>query len=155
MDSQPVTSKSDPSAIGTELASRRTGMAFQRTRLSADRTLMAVIRTSLALIGFGFTIFQFFNKLREANLLPADSTTARTFGLSVVVLGIFLLVIGVLYHVQFMVHLRVTRDEMHDAGLIHAQSGFPISLTLIVALLLFLIGTLAIVGMVFEVGPLA
>ena len=44
---------------------------------------------------------------------------------------------------------------MHDAGLIHAQSGFPISLTLIVALLLFLIGTLAIVGMVFEVGPLA
>jgi len=155
MDLSPVTSKSDSSAIGTELASRRTGMAFQRTRLSADRTLMAVIRTSLALIGFGFTIFQFFNKLREANLLPADSTTARTFGLSFVVLGILLLVIGVLYHVQFMVQLRATRDEMRDAGLIHAQSGFPISLTLIVALLLFLIGTLAIVGMVFEVGPLA
>ena len=47
----------------TELASRRTGMSFQRTRMSADRTLMSVMRTSLALIGFGFTIFQFFEKL--------------------------------------------------------------------------------------------
>ena len=150
-----VTSKSDSAAINTELASRRTGMSFQRTRMSADRTLMSVIRTSLSLIGFGFTIFQFFHKLREGNFLPADSATTRTFGFSLVVLGIFMLVIGIVYHVQFMVHLRVTRDEMRNAGLIHAQSGFPISLTLIVAVLLFLIGMLAIVGMVFDVGPLA
>ena len=52
--------------VNTELAARRTGMAFQRTRPPPDRTLMAVIRTSLSLIGFGFTIFQFFQKLREA-----------------------------------------------------------------------------------------
>ena len=41
-------------------------MSFQRTRMSADRTLMSVIRTSLSLIGFGFTIFQVFEKLHEA-----------------------------------------------------------------------------------------
>ena len=50
----------------TELAARRTGMSFQRTRMSADRTLMSVIRTALSLIGFGFTIFQVFQKLHDA-----------------------------------------------------------------------------------------
>jgi putative membrane protein len=50
--------------------------------------------------------------------------------------------------------LRAQREEMRSAGLIHAQSGFPISLTLIVAVSLLLIGLLAVVGMVFDAGPL-
>ena len=54
------------SDVATELSTRRTGMSFQRTRMSADRTLMSVIRTSLSLISFGFTIFQFFEKLQDA-----------------------------------------------------------------------------------------
>lgn len=41
-------------------------MSFQRARLSAERMLMSVIRTSLSLIGFGFTIFQFFEKLKQS-----------------------------------------------------------------------------------------
>ena len=48
---------------------RRTGMSFQRTRMSADRTLMSVIRTSLSLISFGFTIAQFFEKLKESDMV--------------------------------------------------------------------------------------
>jgi hypothetical protein len=64
-----VTSKSDASAISTELAERRTGMSFQRTCMSADRTLISVIRRSLSLISFGFTIFQVFQKLRDQNVL--------------------------------------------------------------------------------------
>ena len=55
----------DEKHASTELASRRTGMSFQRTRMSADRTLMSVIRTSLSLISFGFTIYQFFEKLQN------------------------------------------------------------------------------------------
>ena len=150
-----VTSKSESSLINTELSARRTGMSFQRTRMSADRTLMSTIRTSLSLIGFGFTIFQFFKKLQESNLLPVDSGTARSFGFALVVLGVVMLVLGIVYHVRFMLQLRVQREEMHSAGLIHAQSGFPISLTLIVAVSLFLIGALAVVGMVFDAGPLS
>ena len=64
--------------ISTELSSRRTGMSFQRTRLSADRTLMSVIRTSLSLIGFGFTIFQFFQKLKDQSI-RSYHTTARNW----------------------------------------------------------------------------
>jgi putative membrane protein len=148
-----VTSTSDPDRISVELSSRRTGMSFQRTRMSADRTLMSVMRTSLSLIGFGFTIFQFFQHLREADVIKAGSHAARAFGSSLVALGIVMLVLGIIYHVQFMIGLRHQREEMRNAGLIHAQSHFPVSLTLIVALLLLLVGTLAIVSMIFNVGP--
>ena len=55
-----------PTRSPSSCPSRRTGMSFQRTRMSADRTLMSVIRTSLSLICFGFTIFQVFEKLRDA-----------------------------------------------------------------------------------------
>ena len=153
-DDAPITAKSPEAKINTELSSRRTGMSFQRTRMSADRTLMSVIRTSLSLIGFGFTIFQFFHRLQEGNYLRSDSGTARNFGFSLVALGVLMLVIGIWYHVRFMLGLRNRRREMTSAGLVHAQSEYPISLTLIVAVLLLLIGILAVVGMVFDAGPL-
>jgi inner membrane protein YidH len=151
---EPITSSSPSASVNTELASRRTGMSFQRTRMSADRTLMSVIRTSLSLIGFGFTIFQFFQKL-QGSLLKEGSTTPRNFGFSLVLLGVLMLTIGIWYHVRFMLGLRDRRREMTTAGLLHAQSEYPVSLTLIVAMLLFLIGLLAVVGMAFNVGPLA
>ena len=153
-ESEVITSESPEPKINTELSSRRTGMSFQRTRMSADRTLMSVIRTSLSLIGFGFTIFQFFQKL-QGSLLKEGSTTPRNFGFSLLLLGVVMLVIGIGYHVHFMLGLRHRRREMTTAGLIHAQSEYPISLTLVVAVLLLLIGLLAVVGVVFNVGPLA
>ena len=144
---------SDPDAISVELSSRRTGMSFQRTRMSADRTLMSVIRTSLALIGFGFTIFQFFEKLKEAGTL-SGTHAARNFGLALVALGIAMLVLGIVYHVRFMLGLRHVRLAMTAQGLIHGQSAFPLSLTLVTAVALLLIGIAAIVSMIFNAGPL-
>src|ERR1700750_1780950 len=85
-----------------ELSARRTGMSFQRTRLSADRTLMSVIRTSLSLISFGFTIFQVFQKLRDSNVITTSTEAARNFGVVLVGLGILILVLGIIYQVQFM-----------------------------------------------------
>ena len=72
--------------VNTELSSRRTGMSFQRTRMSADRTLMSVIRTSLSLIGFGFTIAQVFQKLRDQDVITR-AAAPRNFGLALVGLG--------------------------------------------------------------------
>jgi Cu/Ag efflux protein CusF len=63
------------------LGSRRTRLSFQRTRMSADRTLMSIVRTAPSLIGFGFTIFHFFRRLREsagAQVVPVGA--ARNFG---------------------------------------------------------------------------
>ena len=138
--------------VNTELASRRTGMSFQRTRMSADRTLMSVIRTSLSLIGFGFTIFQFFQRLREQDVIT-KAAAARNFGLALVVLGIVMLVLGIIYHIQFMIGLRHMRESMRQEGLIHAESVFPVSLTLVTAFVLLIIGVAAIVSMAFHVGP--
>jgi putative membrane protein len=147
-----VRPKSNPDLVSVELSSRRTGMSFQRTRMSADRTLMSVIRTSLALIGFGFTIFQFFEKLRDAGTLP-HAAAPRNFGIALVALGIGMLVLGILYHVQFMLGLRTERNRMREEGLIHGESRFPLSLTLVTAVVLLLVGVAAIVSMIFNVGP--
>jgi putative membrane protein len=136
-----------------ELSARRTGMSFQRTRMSADRTLMSVIRTALSLIGFGFTIFQFFEKLRDAGTLTHDSAP-RHFGISLVLLGIAMLVLGIWYHVAFMLELRRHRQQFKLDGLIHAESGFPPSMVLIVAILLLVIGLVAGFSMIWGGGLL-
>jgi len=147
-----VTSTAGSGDIATELAARRTGMSFQRTRMSADRTLMAVIRTSLSLIGFGFTIYQVFQKLYEADVLKR-SNAPRRFGEALVVLGISMLVLGIGYQLAFMSELRRQREQMKLDGLIHAESRFPVSLTMIVAILLLTVGIMAILSMVFRIGP--
>jgi putative membrane protein len=149
-----VTGKSSSDRISVELSARRTGMSFQRTRMSADRTLMSVIRTSLSLIGFGFTIFQFFEKLREGNVITGTAHPARHFGIALVSLGILMLIGGIGYHVQFMIELRKERARMRDDDLIHGESTFPVSLTLMTAILLLLLGVAAIASMLFNAGPL-
>jgi putative membrane protein len=147
-----VTASSNPDQISVELSARRTGMSFQRTRMSADRTLMSVIRTSLSLISFGFTIYQVFEKLRDHNVI-AHAAAGRNFGVALVALGILMLVGGIIYHVQFMVGLRGEREALREAGLIHAQSQFPVSLTLITAGVLLFVGVAAITSMLFRIGP--
>jgi putative membrane protein len=138
--------------ISTELAMRRTGMAFQRTRMAADRTLMAVIRTSLSLISFGFTIYQFFNKMKDAGVLK-NTASARNFGTTLVLVGIGMLIFGIVYHVLFMLGLRDQREQMKLAQLVHGESRFPASLVLIVALILLLIGIVAAASMILHIGP--
>lgn len=135
----------------TEMSMRRTGMSIQRTRMSADRTLMSVIRTALSLIGFGFTIYQAFQKLFEAGVLRR-AAAPRNFGLTLIVLGVVLLGGGIFNHVRFALELRHTRATMRDGGLIHGQSAYPVSITFLTAVALFLVGLLAVASVVFDVG---
>jgi inner membrane protein YidH len=139
-------------SVSDDLGARRTGMAFQRTRLAADRTLMAVIRTSLSLISFGFTIAKAFEKLHEMGTV-SNEKPARNFGLALVGLGIAMLVVGIVYHVQFMLGLRHQRRAMKGNGILHAESKFPPSMTLITALILLLIGIVVIISLLFHIGP--
>jgi putative membrane protein len=147
-----VNAKSESDRISVELSARRTGMSFQRTRLSADRTLMSVMRTSLSLISFGFTINQVFQKLHESQVVTS-SAAARNFGLALVLIGTLMLLLGIVYHLQFMAGLRHERAQMKTDGLIHGESAFPVSMTLIVAIALLAIGVFAIASMVFSIGP--
>jgi putative membrane protein len=153
MASVTAPAKVTPDDISVELSARRTGMSFQRTRMSADRTLMSIIRTSLSLISFGFTIFQFFQKLRDTHVLAGSGASTRNFGISLVLLGIAMLVLGIIYHVRFMLGLRHERQRMAASGLIHGESQFPPSLTLITAIALLAFGVAAIASMVYKAGP--
>ena len=136
----------------TEMSSRRTGMSFQRTRLSAERTLMSVVRTSLSMISFGFTIYSFFGHLQEEKVLER-AHAPRNFGLALIALGVVILTVGIGYHLAFMRELRNERGHLAEEGLIRAQTHFPVSYTLIVAVLLLLLGVTAIADAVFHFGP--
>jgi putative membrane protein len=145
----------DFNAMSFELSSRRTGLSFQRTRMSADRTLMSVIRTSFALIGFGFTIYQFFRFLHEnTGTIPVVRVhAARNFGIALVSLGVVMLVLGIWYHLRFMRELRLERHQMIEQKLVHGELSYPVSMTLIIAVLLLLLGLVAIFNIVARVGP--
>ena len=143
------------------LASRghrhRAGLAAHRHVVSAhahERRPYADVGDphSLSLIGFGFTIFQFFQKMHETGTLIRPES-ARNFGMTLVALGVLMLICGIIYHLQFMFGLRDERKAMIAAELIHGESTFPPSLTLVTAVVLLLIGIAAILSMIFQIGP--
>jgi hypothetical protein len=67
-------------------------------------------------------------------------------------LGIAMLVIGIAYRIMFMRGLRLLRRAMAAHGLVHAESGFPPSVTPVTAVLL-LLGIAAIVSIEHAIGP--
>jgi putative membrane protein len=154
MSEQEIAVTSPLNSTSTELAARRTGMAFQRTRLAADRTLMAVIRTSLSLISFGFTIHKVFDQLKDAKMI-AHAASGRNFGLTLVLIGAFVLLMGIIYHAWFMLALRKEREGMRASGILHGESPFPPSMTLVVALLILGLGVATAISMIYRVGPFA
>ena len=127
-------------------AARASGLSTKTVRYYADIGLVAPA-------GRGTNGYRDYDESDVRQL--AFVRRARNFGFSLVALGVIMLTIGIWYHIRFMLGLRHRRHEMTQAGLIHAQSEYPISLTLITAVLLFLIGLTAVVGIGFGVGPLA
>jgi len=125
-----------------ELAQVRTDLALQRTVAAAERTLMAWVRTSLSMISFGFTLYKFFQYLRESeHLHPARPYGPRNFGLALICLGTAALVIAAVQYRLYLARLGVWR------------TGLTWSLTFIVALLIALIGVLTFAGMLLHIGP--
>jgi putative membrane protein len=70
--------------------------SWLRTRLSVERTLMSWVRTSVAMIGFGFTIFQFFQRFHDMQgVAPAARPEAPWYlALSLIATGILALVVS-------------------------------------------------------------
>jgi putative membrane protein len=117
-----------------------TALAVERTRLAHERTLMAWVRTSVSLISFGFTIYKFFQYVREnAQGNPAASAlNPRRFGMSMILVGLFMLVVATVQHRR---DLKVL-DARYGEG--------PRSLASIVAILVGALGILAFVGVLLR-----
>lgn len=140
---------------GDKMAAMRTALAFHRNRLAADRTLMAIMRTSLSMIGFGFTLYTFVTNFirREgaSGLLPQQAPTR--FALTMIILGTLLLVLGIANHYRYMMAVRGQREVFIAEGLLPPREDFPISLTLLIAFLLVLVGMAAALSIIFRAGP--
>lgn len=62
--------------------------AWLRTRLAVERTMMAYMRTSTSLIAFGFTIFQFIDRLQSARETVRYPEAPWYLGLALIFCGI-------------------------------------------------------------------
>ena len=120
-------------------------LGYERTRLAADRTLMAWIRTSVSLISFGFSIYKFFQYLQETKVATSalHHYAPRNFGVALVAVGMFLLVVAILDYYLFL--KKLSRSE---------GQRFHISLTPVAAIILFVIGVLVLINLMFRIGPI-
>ena len=147
--------KYDDLPANDKMASLRTSLSVQRTRMSAERTLMATMRTSMSLIGFGFTIFSFFQGIAGSQpfggIFPPRAP-AR-FGLALVVIGVLVLLLGTLYHYRYTVQLRRQRTEFIEQGYLPGTSSFPLSMSLVTSFLLLLVGLAVILSIMLRMGP--
>ena len=125
------------------LAEERTDLGVQRTLMAAERTLMAWIRTSISMIGFGFSIYKFFQYLPEeiaaGNIQRPQAP--RNLGLTLIALGTLALAAAAWQH-------RIFLKEIGAARMRH-----PWSISFTVAILVILIGLITFYGVLLRHGP--
>jgi putative membrane protein len=128
---------------GTLLAEQRTDLAIHRTIIASERTLMAWIRTAISMIGFGFTIYKFFQ------YLPSEAAAAnirrphapRNLGMTLIALGTLGLAAAAWDH----------RHYLNEIGVPMKRHFWSISF--VVAIFVVLIGIIAFYGVLARSGP--
>jgi putative membrane protein len=118
--------------------------AWLRTMLGLQRTLMAAVRTSVSLIGFGFTVAQFFDKMRGT--LPESLS-----GIGVNIprnLGLILIGAGVISLIMFIVQYRSSVEHLKsgDYAVIASNEKTLHRPTFVVAAAVIVIGIAAFVS---------
>src|SRR5215467_12333616 len=123
-----------------------THFAWLRTRMAAERTAMAWVRTATALIGFGFTIVQFFGRLKTMEDVASATRpeAPRYLGLALIGTGIIASFIA-LWEYRWVVRYLWSRQYKQVAGVDEFPHHTPI---LGVLIILILIGIFAF-GAVF------
>lgn len=116
-----------------------TDLAVDRTRLAHDRTLIAWVRTAASLISFGFTIYKFFQYLRDkGQLTEVRIFGPREFAISMISIGIIALAIATYMNRRDMVALRKYYPNV------------PYSMATVVAGLVALLGLATFVAVLFH-----
>ena len=132
-----------PKDRGTVLAEERTNLAIQRTVMASERSLMAWIRTALSMIGFGFSIYKFFQYMPEeiATGNIRRPQTPRNLGLTLIALGTLALAAAALQHRHFLNEIGV------------GQGRHIWSIAFVVAIFVVLIGIITFYGVLLRHGP--
>jgi len=120
-----------------------TKLAFERTRVAYERTLLAWVRTATSLITFGFSVYKFFQIVREEGGRNNHLIGSRQFGLLLVSIGLASLALAT---VEYRRNIR-----MLGAQYLGAQyEGRPRSLAAVVAGLISILGIVALSLMIFR-----
>jgi putative membrane protein len=102
---------------------------------------MAWIRTATSLISFGFTIYKFFQALREQNVItphPEHLIGSRGFALVMIMVGLVALVLATVQHRRDITALRAHYPD------------FPYSLATMIAILVAGLGLLGLLLVLFR-----
>jgi putative membrane protein len=128
---------------GTVLAEERTELARERTIVASERTLMAWIRTAISMIGFGFSIYKFFQYLPEeiASGNIRRPQAPRNLGMTLIALGTLGLAAAAWQH----------RTFLNRIGASHGRHVWSISF--VVAMAVILIGAITFYGVLLRHGP--
>ena len=138
MTNTPAPTSNELAQQRTTLADDRTSLALDRTRLAHERTLMAWVRTAVSLISFGFTIYKFFQGMREAERLETARHLfgPRGFALVMIGLGVGSLLLATIQH----------RAEMKSLTAAYPQYGpVPRSTSMVVATVVTSLGIGALI----------
>jgi putative membrane protein len=119
-------------------ADPRVQLAFERTFLAYERTRIAWVRTALALISFGFAIAKVLQYLREKQGETAPLMSPRAIGLIMIAVGLLSLILADWQERRALKALRERCPEL------------PTPIAGIVAVLIALLGVLALIGAILR-----
>ncbi len=126
----------NPKVKQSILPQRESHFSWLRTRLSVERTLMSWIRTGTAMIGFGFTIFQFFERFKQQDATqPLAQIPSRIISLGLIAAGTFALFIAIREYRRTLRYLW--SEEFRDIAGMETRPSFTPALA--VAMLLTLV----------------
>jgi len=118
-----------------------------RTRMSIERTLLSWVRTATALIGFGFTIFQFFERFNDMQGVapPRNPGTPVYVALALVGTGTFALIVALLEY-KGMVRYLWSNEFKAIAGVGDRPGWTPAMMvsTILTFIGIFVFGTLIV-----------
>lgn len=113
MTNQTETSQAESPALTLDLASK---LAVERTRVAYDRTMLAWVRTATALITFGFTIYKFFEIEIQKSQQEGRLISPRTFGFSMIIIGLVSLALATFGHWYDMRVLRRLNPDIRRSA---------------------------------------
>jgi putative membrane protein len=135
-------SPSTPLVKPSVVHQKETHFSWLRTRMSVERTLMSWVRTATALIGFGFTIFQFFERFNQMPGVEGarHPGASRLIALGLIGSGVGALLVAIMEYREMLRYLWC--DEFGEiAGVGKTPRTTP---ALIVAVILALVGLVAL-----------
>lgn len=111
-------------------------LARERNREAADRTLLAWIRTSLAMISLGFAIERMgqFAMIMESRLAPFAPWKSRTFGATLIALGIAATLAGMWEHRTVLASIKRVDYRYTERPVIARWMGIALILVGVAAL---------------------